>query len=223
MKESCFSKGVKGMWTVRELSQRWNYHGLTIAGHHGKIPHNCFITNLFPFFSSPRKRYRKVLYCVVVIQKNYRAFSGRKKFLCLKKAATVLQKQWRGQLARRLYREQLEEKWRQEEERRKEEEERCSLWLTSLSCLCPIRCWSESLYFRIFLNKWFWKPLLLLLKKAYSYHGSFIFMNIFVMILFLAVFSRWQMISVSWAIAIAKECDELMLSLTDWLLFFTHF
>lgn len=160
-------------------------------------PSQLFHHKLVSFFSSPRKRYRKVLYCVVVIQKNYRAFSGRKKFLCLKKAATVLQKQWRGQLARRLYREQLEEKRRQEEERRKEEEERCSLWLTSLSCLCPIRCWSESLYFRIFLNKWFWKPLLLLLKKAYSYHGSFIFMNIFVVILFLAVFSRWQMISVS--------------------------
>ncbi|XP_039920616.1 unconventional myosin-X [Hirundo rustica] len=71
-----------------------------------------------------RKRYRKVLYYVVVIQKSYRAFSGRKKFLCLKKAATVLQKQWRGQLARRLYRERLEEKRRQEEQRRKEEEER---------------------------------------------------------------------------------------------------
>ncbi|XP_021402400.1 unconventional myosin-X [Lonchura striata] len=71
-----------------------------------------------------RKQYRKVLYYVVVIQKNYRAFSGRKKFLCLKKAATVLQKQRRGQLARRLYRERLEEKRRQEEERRKEEEER---------------------------------------------------------------------------------------------------
>lgn len=107
----------------------------------------------FASFSPRRKQYRKVLYYVVVIQKNYRAFSGRKKFLCLKKAATVVQKQRRGQLARRLYRERLEEKRRQEEERRKEEEERCSLWLTSLSCLCHIRCWSESLYFRLFLSK----------------------------------------------------------------------
>uniref|UniRef100_U3IHW3 Myosin X n=1 Tax=Anas platyrhynchos platyrhynchos TaxID=8840 RepID=U3IHW3_ANAPP len=71
-----------------------------------------------------RKRYRKVLYYVVVIQKNYRAFCSRKKFLCLKKAAIVLQKQRRGQLARRVYKERLEEKRRQEEERRKEEEER---------------------------------------------------------------------------------------------------
>ncbi|KGL72341.1 Unconventional myosin-X, partial [Tinamus guttatus] len=71
-----------------------------------------------------RKRYRKVLYCVVVIQKNYRAFCGRKRFLCLKKAAIILQKQRRGQLARRVYRERLEEKRREEEERRKEEEER---------------------------------------------------------------------------------------------------
>lgn len=41
------------MWTVGELSQSWNYHGLTIAGHHGKISHHCFITNLFPFFLPP--------------------------------------------------------------------------------------------------------------------------------------------------------------------------
>lgn len=221
MRESCFSKG-------EECEQWGNYHRAgTIMGSLLQVIMTRSLTTVSLqicfLFSPPRKRYRKVLYYVVVIQKNYRAFSGRKKFLCLKKAATVLQKQWRGQLARRLYRERLEEKRRQEEERRKEEEERCSLQLTSLSCLCHFRCWSESLLFRLFLNKWFWKPLLLLLKEAYSSHVGFIFTNIIVVILFLAVFSRWQMISVSWAIATAKECDELMLSLIDWLFFFTHF
>lgn len=156
---------------------------------------------------------------MVVIQKNYRAFSGRKKFLCLKKAATVLQKQRRGQLARRVYRERLEEKRTQEEERRKEEEERCSLWLTSVSCLCCNRC----LKFQAILEQVILETFAILLKDTYRYHGSFIFRDIFVVTLFLAAFSQWQMISVSWAIAVAKECDELMLSLTDWLLFFTHF
>lgn len=135
--------------TITELELSWAHH----CRSPWPDPSQLFNYKLVFFFSPPRKRYRKVLYCVVVIQKNYRAFSGRKKFLCLKKAATVLQKQWRGQLARRLYRERLEEKRRQEEERRKEEEERCSLWLISLSCLCHFRCWSESLYFRVFLNQ----------------------------------------------------------------------
>ncbi|XP_019374010.1 PREDICTED: unconventional myosin-X [Gavialis gangeticus] len=72
-----------------------------------------------------RKQYRKVLHCVVVIQKNYRAFLLRRAFLRLKKAAIVFQKQWRGQTARRVYRQLLEEKRRKEEEkRRKQEEER---------------------------------------------------------------------------------------------------
>lgn len=189
MRESYFPKG-------EECEQQWeNYHrARTIMASVLQVTMARSLTTVSLeicfFFSPSRKRYRKVLYYVVVIQKNYRAFSGRKKFLCLKKAAMVLQKQRRGQLARRLYRERLEEKRRQEEERRKEEEERCSLWLISLSCLCCIRCWSENLCLRLFLNKCFWKPLLLLLKDAYSYHGSFIFTNIFVVILFLAVFSR---------------------------------
>lgn len=154
MRESCFSKG-------EECEQQWgNYHrARTIMGLLLQVTTARSLTTVSLeicfFFSPPRKQYRKVLYYVVVIQKNYRAFRGRKKFLCLKKAALVLQKQRRGQLARRLYRERLEEKRRQEEERRKEEEERCSLCLTSLSCLCRIRCWSESLYFRLFLHKWF--------------------------------------------------------------------
>ncbi|XP_053322298.1 unconventional myosin-X [Spea bombifrons] len=70
-----------------------------------------------------RKQYRKILHCVVVIQKNYRAYSWRTKFLRLKKAALTFQRQLRGQLARRLYKQLLEQKHREEEERRKREEE----------------------------------------------------------------------------------------------------
>uniref|UniRef100_A0A670IUJ1 Myosin X n=1 Tax=Podarcis muralis TaxID=64176 RepID=A0A670IUJ1_PODMU len=71
------------------------------------------------------KHYRKVLYCVVIIQKNYRAFSLRRKYLLLKKAAITFQKQLRGQIARRVYKGLLEAKRQQEEEKkRKEEEER---------------------------------------------------------------------------------------------------
>ncbi|CAM5117026.1 unnamed protein product [Natator depressus] len=70
-----------------------------------------------------RKHYKKVLYYVVVIQKNYRAFLLRRKFLHLRKAAITLQKQLRGQIARRVYRQLLDEKQRQEEERRRKEEE----------------------------------------------------------------------------------------------------
>ncbi|XP_050793578.1 unconventional myosin-X [Gopherus flavomarginatus] len=70
-----------------------------------------------------RKHYKKVLYYVVVIQKNYRAFLQRRKFLHLRKAAITFQKQLRGQIARRVYRQLLEEKRRQEEERRRKEEE----------------------------------------------------------------------------------------------------
>uniref|UniRef100_F7ESW5 Myosin X n=1 Tax=Ornithorhynchus anatinus TaxID=9258 RepID=F7ESW5_ORNAN len=72
-----------------------------------------------------RKHYRKVLYYIVVIQKNYRAFLLRRRFLHLRKAAVIFQKQLRGRIARRVYKQLLEEKRKQEEEkRRKEEEER---------------------------------------------------------------------------------------------------
>uniref|UniRef100_A0A8D2LSK3 Unconventional myosin-X-like n=1 Tax=Varanus komodoensis TaxID=61221 RepID=A0A8D2LSK3_VARKO len=82
-----------------------------------------------------RKRYRRVLASVVTIQKNYRAHYWKKYLLRLKASAIVLQKYWRGQLARSLYRhllqeeqrrkQEAEEQRRQEEERiRKEEEER---------------------------------------------------------------------------------------------------
>uniref|UniRef100_A0A8D0BZW2 Myosin X n=1 Tax=Salvator merianae TaxID=96440 RepID=A0A8D0BZW2_SALMN len=70
-----------------------------------------------------RKHYRKVLYFVVIIQKNYRAFYVRKKYLLLKKAAVTFQKQLRGQVARRVYKQLLEEKRQQEEEKKREEEE----------------------------------------------------------------------------------------------------
>ncbi|XP_060047912.1 unconventional myosin-X [Erinaceus europaeus] len=71
-----------------------------------------------------RKQYRKVLLGVVTIQKNYRAFILRRRFLCLRKAALVFQKQLRGQRARRAYRQLLAEKQAEEEKRRREEEKR---------------------------------------------------------------------------------------------------
>ncbi|XP_069586692.1 unconventional myosin-X [Ranitomeya imitator] len=70
-----------------------------------------------------RKQYRKVLHCIVIIQKNYRAFLWRTKFLRLKKAAVTFQKQLRGQIARRTFRQLREQKRKEEEERRRREEE----------------------------------------------------------------------------------------------------
>ncbi|XP_063154832.1 unconventional myosin-X [Candoia aspera] len=70
-----------------------------------------------------RKHYKKVLYYVVIIQKNYRAFYLRRRYLLLKKAAITFQKQLRGQIARHIYRQLLEERKQQEEEKRQKEEE----------------------------------------------------------------------------------------------------
>uniref|UniRef100_A0A670ZTG0 Myosin X n=1 Tax=Pseudonaja textilis TaxID=8673 RepID=A0A670ZTG0_PSETE len=70
-----------------------------------------------------RKHYKKVLYYIVIIQKNYRAFYLRRRYLLLKKAAITFQKQMRGLIARRIYRQLLEEKKQQEEEKRQREEE----------------------------------------------------------------------------------------------------
>lgn len=75
-----------------------------------------------------RKQYRKLLQCIVVIQKNYRAFYWRRKFLLLRWAALTFQKRLRGQLARRAYSRLLEERRRrkeaeEEEQRRRMEEE----------------------------------------------------------------------------------------------------
>ncbi|KAG7218961.1 hypothetical protein INR49_005539 [Caranx melampygus] len=71
-----------------------------------------------------RKQYRKLLQCIVVIQKNYRAFYWRRKFLLLRWAALTFQKRLRGQLARRAYGQLLEERRRREREREEEEERR---------------------------------------------------------------------------------------------------
>ncbi|XP_077209462.1 unconventional myosin-X isoform X2 [Paroedura picta] len=71
-----------------------------------------------------RKHYRQALSRVVVIQKNFRAFRLRRRYLLLRKAAITFQKQRRGQIARRAYRRLLEEKRQREEERRRQEEER---------------------------------------------------------------------------------------------------
>lgn len=54
--------------------------------------------------------------CVVVIQKNYRAFYCRRRFLLLRWAALTFQKQARGRMARREYGRLREERRRLEEE-----------------------------------------------------------------------------------------------------------
>lgn len=66
-----------------------------------------------------RKQYRKLLQSVVLIQKNYRAFYWRRRFLLLRWATLTFQKRLRGQLARRAFSQLLEER------RKREEEERC--------------------------------------------------------------------------------------------------
>uniref|UniRef100_A0A669CQW5 Myosin X n=1 Tax=Oreochromis niloticus TaxID=8128 RepID=A0A669CQW5_ORENI len=66
-----------------------------------------------------RKQYKKLLQCIVVIQKNYRAFYWRRKFLLLRWAALTFQKCLRGQLARRTYSRMLEERRKKEEEERR--------------------------------------------------------------------------------------------------------
>ncbi|XP_007577183.1 unconventional myosin-X [Poecilia formosa] len=73
-----------------------------------------------------RKQYRRLLQCIVVIQKNYRAFYWRRKFLLLRWAALTFQKRLRGRLARRAVGRLLDERRKREEEeqrRRKMEEE----------------------------------------------------------------------------------------------------
>lgn len=88
-------------------------------------PHSVLSDAVVLFsFSFFRKQYKKVLDCVVIIQKNYRAFLLRRRFLHLKKAAVVFQKQLRGQIARRIYRQLLAEKRAEEEKRKREEEEK---------------------------------------------------------------------------------------------------
>ncbi|XP_056452163.1 unconventional myosin-X [Gadus chalcogrammus] len=72
-----------------------------------------------------RKQYRKQLQCIVVIQKNYRAFFWRRRFLLLRQAALTFQRLVRGRRARRLCSLLLEERRsREEEEERRRSEER---------------------------------------------------------------------------------------------------
>lgn len=61
---------------------------------------------------------------VVVIQKNYRAFYWRRRFLLLRWAALTFQKQVRGQIARRAFGRLKEERRRLEEEEKEQEERR---------------------------------------------------------------------------------------------------
>ncbi|XP_061549912.1 unconventional myosin-X isoform X1 [Phycodurus eques] len=78
-----------------------------------------------------RKQYRRLLRCVLLIQKNFRAFYWRRKFLLLRRAALTLQTRLRGQLARRAVacmldkrrEEEEEEQRRRNRERRRQEEE----------------------------------------------------------------------------------------------------
>uniref|UniRef100_A0A672PMT3 Unconventional myosin-X-like n=1 Tax=Sinocyclocheilus grahami TaxID=75366 RepID=A0A672PMT3_SINGR len=71
-----------------------------------------------------RKNYKKVRISTITIQKNYRAHFWRQAFLRFRSAAVVLQKHIRGQIARQLYRQLLEEKRSREEEERIRREER---------------------------------------------------------------------------------------------------
>lgn len=88
-------------------------------------PRSVHASSYCSFLCTRRKQYRKLLQCIVVIQKNYRAFYWRRKFLLLRWAALTFQKRLRGQLARRAFGQLLEDKRRQEEEerRRRAEEE----------------------------------------------------------------------------------------------------
>ncbi|KAG9355880.1 hypothetical protein JZ751_000724 [Albula glossodonta] len=82
-----------------------------------------------------RKQYRKLLKCIVVIQKNYRAFYWRRRFLLLRWAALTFQKRMRGRLARRLYCQLLEERRRREEEERQMRAKEEESWVLALDFL----------------------------------------------------------------------------------------
>lgn len=92
-------------------------------------------SNVLPLFLSLpsvgyRLQYRRLLQCIVVIQKNYRALYWRRRFQTMRWATITLQKRLRGQRARRLYIHLLEEKRKREEEerRRREEQEALERW-----------------------------------------------------------------------------------------------
>ena len=91
----------------------------------------CFDVSIVLCGSRPsnRKQYRKWLQCIVVIQKNYRAFYWRRRFLLLRRAALTSQRLLRGRRARQRCCLLLEERRRsreeeQEQERRRGEERR---------------------------------------------------------------------------------------------------
>ncbi|XP_037131464.1 unconventional myosin-X [Syngnathus acus] len=69
-----------------------------------------------------RKRYRRLVRCVLLIQKNYRAFYWRRKFLLLRCAALTLQTRLRGHMARRLVRRMLDESQARKREQEEQEE-----------------------------------------------------------------------------------------------------
>uniref|UniRef100_A0A8C8GE18 Myosin X n=1 Tax=Oncorhynchus tshawytscha TaxID=74940 RepID=A0A8C8GE18_ONCTS len=75
-----------------------------------------------------RKQYRKLLQCIVVIQKNYRAFYWRRKFLLLRWAALTFQKCLRGQLGRKVYCQLLDERKMMEEDKRRRRVEELDRW-----------------------------------------------------------------------------------------------
>uniref|UniRef100_A0A672NVC4 Myosin X n=1 Tax=Sinocyclocheilus grahami TaxID=75366 RepID=A0A672NVC4_SINGR len=82
-----------------------------------------------------RRQYRRLLQCIVVIQKNYRALYWRRRFQMTRWATITLQKRLRGQRARRLYIQLLEEKRKREEEeekRRREDDSLCRMLEKSL-------------------------------------------------------------------------------------------
>uniref|UniRef100_A0AAZ3PBG7 Myosin X n=1 Tax=Oncorhynchus tshawytscha TaxID=74940 RepID=A0AAZ3PBG7_ONCTS len=85
----------------------------------------------FSLMSLHRKQYRKLLQCIVVIQKNYRAFYWRRKFLLLRWAALTFQKCLRGQLGRKVYCQLLDERKMMEEDKRRRRVEELDRWAIS--------------------------------------------------------------------------------------------
>lgn len=87
-----------------------------------------------------RKQYRKLLQCIVVIQKNYRAFYWRRKFLLLRWAALTFQKCLRGQLGRKVYCQLLDERKMMEEDKRRRRVEELDRWAICSFCMCVFVC-----------------------------------------------------------------------------------
>ncbi|XP_077978744.1 unconventional myosin-X-like [Glandiceps talaboti] len=76
-----------------------------------------------------RKRYKKILQCILTIQKTYKTHFYRKKYLYIRRAIITIQSLGRAIIAKKIYAQKLEEKRIEEErlreeQRRREEEER---------------------------------------------------------------------------------------------------